>query len=186
MLTFLFFLLATANIILSAWGLVTRVYWFFPVASYLIMRELLYKLFHLAGYHAQPELREYSNHKGSVFLPAFEKHTKAYLEIYSRRNKILQALYLLGQILWGSFFLWLMIIIVAIIVYIFPPFNIKILEETYHKFIIVALFLLVFHLMLFCFFKLKKLYLGLFIKLFKADILLYEHGQPIFAKKRKK
>ncbi|MGT2906488.1 hypothetical protein [Streptococcus dentiloxodontae] len=57
------------------------------VAAYLIIRNIIYKICRLLGYHAKAALTYYSsNEDGYIALPSFEKIDSAYQEHYCKRD----------------------------------------------------------------------------------------------------
>ena len=65
-------------------------------SSYILIRELLYKLIHCLGYRAQPDLKVLHMRRGfDIHFPVFEKYGQDYKLLYKRRSKKLQIEYLL-------------------------------------------------------------------------------------------
>lgn len=65
-------------------------------SSYILIRELLYKLIHCLGYRAQPDLKVLRMRRGfDIHFPVFEKYGQDYKLLYKRRSKKLQIEYLL-------------------------------------------------------------------------------------------
>ena len=65
-------------------------------SSYILIREILYKLLHCLGYRAQPDLKVLRMRRGfDIHFPVFEKYGQDYKLLYKRRSKKLQIEYLL-------------------------------------------------------------------------------------------
>ena len=65
-------------------------------SSYILIRELLYKLIHCLGYRAQPHLKALRMRRGAdISFPVFEKYGQDYKLLYKKRSKKLQIEYLL-------------------------------------------------------------------------------------------
>ena len=65
-------------------------------SSYILIRELLYKLIHCLGYRAQPDLKVLHMRRGfDIHFPVFEKYGQDYKLLYKKRSKKLQIEYLL-------------------------------------------------------------------------------------------
>ena len=65
-------------------------------SSYILIRELLYKLIHCLGYRAQPDLKVLRMRRGfDTHFPVFEKYGQDYKLLYKKRSKKLQIEYLL-------------------------------------------------------------------------------------------
>lgn len=65
-------------------------------SSYILIRELLYRLIHYLGYRAQPDLKVIRMRRGlDISFPVFEKYGQDYRLLYTRRSKKLQIGYLL-------------------------------------------------------------------------------------------
>ena len=60
-------------------------------SSYIMIRELLYKLIHYLGYRAQPDLKVIRMRRGlDISFPVFDKYSQDYRLLYTRRSKKLQ------------------------------------------------------------------------------------------------
>ena len=65
-------------------------------SSYILIREILYKLIHCLGYRAQPDLKVIRMRRGfDIHFPVFEKYSQDYKLLYKKRSKMLQIGYLL-------------------------------------------------------------------------------------------
>ena len=65
-------------------------------SSYILIREILYKLIHCLGYRAQPDLKVLRMRRGfDIHFPVFEKYGQDYKLLYKKRSKKLQIEYLL-------------------------------------------------------------------------------------------
>ena len=65
-------------------------------SSYILIREILYKLIHCLGYRAQPDLKVIRMRRGfDIHFPVFEKYSQDYKLLYKKRSKKLQIGYLL-------------------------------------------------------------------------------------------
>ena len=65
-------------------------------SSYILIREILYKLLHCLGYRAQPDLKVIRMRRGfDIHFPVFEKYSQDYKLLYKKRSKKLQIGYLL-------------------------------------------------------------------------------------------
>ena len=65
-------------------------------SSYILIREILYKLIHCLGYRAQPDLKVIRMRRGfDIHFPVFEKNSQDYKLLYKKRSKKLQIEYLL-------------------------------------------------------------------------------------------
>ena len=65
-------------------------------SSYILIREILYKLIHCLGYRAQPDLKVIRMRRGfDIHFPVFEKNSQDYKLLYKKRSKRLQIEYLL-------------------------------------------------------------------------------------------
>ena len=65
-------------------------------SSYILIREILYKLIHCLSYRAQPDLKVIRMRRGfDIHFPVFEKYGQDYKLLYKRRSKKLQIEYLL-------------------------------------------------------------------------------------------
>ena len=66
-------------------------------SSYILIRELLYKLIHCLGYRAQPDLKVLRMRRGfDIHFPVFEKYGQDYKLLYKKRSKKLQIGYFCG------------------------------------------------------------------------------------------
>ena len=65
-------------------------------SSYILIREILYKLIHCLSYRAQPDLKVIRMRRGfDIHFPVFEKYSQDYKLLYKKRSKKLQIEYLL-------------------------------------------------------------------------------------------
>ena len=65
-------------------------------SSYILIREILYKLIHCLGYRAQSDLKVIRMRRGfDIHFPVFEKYSQDYKLLYKKRSKKLQIEYLL-------------------------------------------------------------------------------------------
>lgn len=70
------------------------------VTYYILLREGLYKLIHVCGYHAQAQLKSFGAGSKKISFPVFEKHTEEYKVCYRKRSKWHQFLYLVSLIIY--------------------------------------------------------------------------------------
>lgn len=85
---------------------------------YYIVRELIYKMFHLAGYHAQGQLKSFGAGSKKINYSVFEKNTDAYTDYYQQRSKKHQFLYFMSFLVYRNLILFLFELNVAVFYYL--------------------------------------------------------------------
>ena len=144
-------------------------------SSYILIREILYKLIHCLGYRAQPDLKVIRMRRGfDIHFPVFEKYSQDYKLLYKKRSKKLQIGYLL--ICLGYFSVLLRGLFELL------ELESKLSSSEYKQFLGFLVCMGVFVLL----FKGQKYWKKIVETLKKREyvsVLAVEHGYPIFATK---
>lgn len=154
-------------------------------SSYILIREILYKLLHCFGYRAQPNLKVIHMRRGfNIHFPVFEKYGQDYKLLYKKRSKKLQIGYLLICL---GYFSGLSLIMISCTVLLREVFELlklesKLSSSEYKQFLGFLVYMEIFVLL----FKGEK-YWKKITEIVKAGenvaVLAVEHGYPIFATK---
>ena len=154
-------------------------------SSYILIREILYKLIHCLGYRAQPNLKVIHMRRGfDIHFPVFEKYDQDYKLVYKKRSKKLQIEYLL---IYLGYFSGLSLIMITFTVLLRGLFELLELESKlsssgYKQFLGFLVCMGVFALL----FKGQKYWKKIVEALKKREnvaVLAVEHGYPIFSTK---
>lgn len=144
------------------------------ICYYYIVRELIYKIFHLIGYHARGQLKIFGAGSKKINYPAFEKNTDAYEEYYRQRSKKHQFLYFLSFLLYRNLFLFLFELNCLVMFYLIKE---KMIAFDKWELFIVAFLLIIQWMVLEGIFGKYK---NWFMRKHGLKIILIEHGFPIF------
>ncbi|MCM6765055.1 hypothetical protein [Weissella paramesenteroides] len=144
---------------------------FFPL--YTLMRTFGYKVCHWLGYHADAELDSTlvpptPFEGGMAFvIPVFEKKTVRYQQKFNQRSRFFQIVFYLGFALytWAICYFGMQI---SYFIFKQKPYMPGIIP-----FFVTAMALMGLE------WSLTRLYYKKFPKLFKLDVLMIEHGQPV-------
>ncbi len=156
-------------------------------SSYILIREILYKLIHCLGYRAQPNLKVIHMRRGfDIHFPVFDKYGQDYKLVYKKRSKKLQIEYLLICL---GYFSGLSLIMISCTVLLREVFELLELESKlsspdYKQFLGFLVYMGVFVLL----FKGQKYWKKIVEVLKKREnvaVLAVEHGYPIFSTKEK-
>lgn len=154
-------------------------------SSYILIREILYKLIHCLGYRAQPNLKVIHMRRGfDIHFPVFDKYGQDYKLVYKKRSKKLQIEYLLICL---GYFSGLSLIMITFTVLLRGLFELLELESKlsspdYKQFLGFLVCMGVFVLL----FKGQKYWKKIVEALKKREnvaVLAVEHGYPIFLTK---
>ena len=154
-------------------------------SSYILIREILYKLIHCLGYRAQPNLKVIHMRRGfDIHFPVFDKYGQDYKLVYKKRSKKLQIEYLLICL---GYFSGLSLIMISCTVLLREVFELLELESKlsspdYKQFLGFLVYMGVFVLL----FKGQKYWKKIVEALKKREnvaVLAVEHGYPIFSTK---
>ena len=154
-------------------------------SSYILIREILYKLIHCLGYRAQPNLKVIHMRRGfDIHFPVFDKYGQDYKLVYKKRSKKLQIEYLLICL---GYFSGLSLIMITFTVLLRGLFELLELESKlsspdYKQFLGFWVCMGVFVLL----FKGQKYWKKIVEALKKREnvaVLAVEHGYPIFLTK---
>lgn len=148
---------------------------FFPF--YLFFRGFNYKICRWLGYHAEADLAEgvveptlYNS--GTAFvLPEFRKSTKHYKQKYNQRSRLFQSAFYVGFV----FLTWATCYVGLTFMYFFIkmiPFHTEFIDG-----IIASIVVLV---MMGVEWLVTQIYYIYYPDIFKLDVLMVEHGQPVF------
>ena len=154
-------------------------------SSYIVIRELLYKLIHYLGYRAQPDLKVIHMRRGiDISFPVFEKYGQDYELRYQKRSKKLQIGYLLICL---GYFNGLSLIMITFTVLLRGLFELlelesKLSSSEYKQFLGFLVYMGVF-VLLFIGQKYWKKIVEALKKRENVTVLTVEHGYPIFATK---
>ena len=154
-------------------------------SSYILIREILYKLIHCFGYRAQPNLKVIHMRRGpDVHFPVFEKYGQDYKLLYKKRSKKLQIGYLLICL---GYFSGLSLIMITFTVLLRGLFELLELESklssSEHKRFLGFLVCMGVFVLLFTGQKYWKKIVETLKKREYVSVLAVEHGYPIFATK---
>ena len=154
-------------------------------SSYILIREILYKLLHCFGYRAQPNLKVIHMRRGfNIHFPVFEKYGQDYKLLYKKRSKKLQIGYLLICL---GYFSGLSLIMISCTVLLREVFELlklesKLSSSEYKQFLGFLVYMEICVLL----FTGEK-YWKKITEIVKAGenvaVLAVEHGYPIFATK---
>lgn len=142
------------------------------ITIYLILRNLIYKLFRLLGFHALPELKSYGPASKSLSLPRFSKIDSTYLDLYRQRDWFLNSLFYFLFIIFHIGFVYLCATIILVL---------AVTDFSRHSW----QFFLTIILGLISYLFLRSKFEKWFAKCFHAKVILIEHELPIFAKIKK-
>ncbi|EHJ51702.1 hypothetical protein [Streptococcus macacae] len=144
---------------------------------YFIFRNINYKICRLCGYHASPKLVDYFSEgpEGGVTLPTFEKISEDYRQIYQARHIGFQSLFYCLFMLLNAGLVLIDTYVIQLDLYSDTAISV------YIRGLIIALALI---FIVFIHIKINKWYQKYFAKWFDLKVILVEHGQPIFAKKK--
>lgn len=154
-------------------------------SSYIVIRELLYKLIHYLGYRAQPDLKVIHMRRGiDISFPVFEKYGQDYELRYQKRSKKLQIGYLLICL---GYFNGLSLIMITFTVLLRGLFELlelesKLSSSEYKQSLGFLVYMGVF-VLLFTGQKYWKKIVEALKKRENVTVLAVEHGYPIFSTK---
>lgn len=154
-------------------------------SSYILIRELLYKLIHYLGYRAQPDLKVLRTRRGlDIHFPVFEKYGRDYELLYKKRSKKLQIGYLLICL---GYFNGLSLIMITFTVLLRGLFELlelesKLSSSEYKQSLGFLVYMGVF-VLLFTGQKYWKKIVEALKKRENVTVLAVEHGYPIFSTK---
>lgn len=154
-------------------------------SSYILIRELLYKLIHYLGYRAQPDLKVLRMRRGlDIHFPVFEKYSQDYRFLYKKRSKKLQIGYLLICLGYFSGLSLMMITFTVLLRGVFELLELgsKLSSSEYKQFLGFLVYMGVF-VLLFTGQKYWKKFVEALKKRENVTVLAVEHGYPIFATK---
>lgn len=154
-------------------------------SSYILIRELLYKLIHYLGYRAQPDLKVIRIRRGlDISFPVFEKYGQDYRSLYTRRSKKLQIGYLLICLGYFSGLSLIMITFTVLLrgLFVLLELESKLSSSEYKQFLGFLIYMGVF-VLLFTGQKYWKKIVEALKKRANVTVLAVEHGYPIFATK---
>ena len=154
-------------------------------SSYILIREILYKLIHCFGYRAQPDLKVIRMRRGfDIHVPVFEKYGQDYKLLYKKRSKKLQIGYLLICLGYFSGLSLIMITFTVLLREVSKLLELesKLSSSEYKQFLGFLVCMGVFVLL----FKGQKYWKKIVETLKKREyvsVLAVEHGYPIFLTK---
>jgi len=154
-------------------------------SSYIMIRELLYKLIHYLGYRAQPDLKVIRMRRGlDISFPVFDKYSQDYRLLYTRRSKKLQIGYLLICLGYFSGLSLMMITFTVLLRGVFELLELgsKLSSSDYKQFLGFLVYMGVF-VLLFTGQKYWRKIVEALKKRENATVLAVEHGYPIFTTK---
>ncbi|WP_295593718.1 hypothetical protein [uncultured Streptococcus sp.] len=154
-------------------------------SSYILIRELLYKLIHYLGYRAQPDLKVLRMRRGlDIHFPVFEKYSQDYRFLYKKRSKKLQIGYLLICLGYFSGLSLMMITFTVLLRGVFELLELgsKLSSSEYKQFLGFLVYMGVF-VLLFTGQKYWKKFVEALKKRENVTVLAVEHGYPIFSTK---
>lgn len=154
-------------------------------SSYILIREILYKLLHCFGYRAQPNLKVIHMRRGfNIHFPVFEKYGQDYRLLYTRRSKKLQIGYLLICLGYFSGLSLIMIICTVLLRGLFELLELesKLSSSEYKQFLGFLVYMGVF-VFLFTGQKYWRKIVEALKKRENVTVLAVEHGYPIFTTK---
>lgn len=152
-------------------------------SSYILIRELLYKLIHCLSYRAQSNLKVIHMRRGfDIHFPVFEKYGQDYRLLYKKRSKKLQIGYLLICL---GYFSGLSLIMISCTVLLRGLFELlelesKLSSSEYKQFLVFLVYMGVF-VLLFTGQKYWKKIVEALKKRENVTVLDVENGYPIFA-----
>lgn len=154
-------------------------------SSYILIREILYKLIHCLGYRAQPDLKVIRMRRGfDIHFPVFEKYGQDYKLLYKKRSKKLQIGYLLICLGYFSGLSLIMITFTVLLREVSKLLELesKLSSSEHKRFLGFLVYMGVFVLL----FKGQKYWKKIVESLKKREnvtVLAVEHGYPIFLTK---
>lgn len=154
-------------------------------SSYILIRELLYKLIHYLGYRAQPDLKVIRMRRGlDIHVPVFKKYGQDYRLLYKKRSKKLQKGYLLICLGYFSGLSLIMITFTVLLRGLFELLELesKLSSSEYKQFLGFLVYMGVF-VLLFTGQKYWRKIVEALKKRENVTVLAVEHGYPIFATK---
>ena len=144
---------------------------------YILVRELIYKLIHWMGYHAQPAPKVIRGSRGYLEIPIFEKYSLAYKKSYQKRSLKYQSAYLRRLISFATSGTLLMVSYFVVIGHTIGLLHLKLGRLAFFLILLGAIFIYMFSVSRWQ--KERE-------KLLASDdmiVLAIEHGYPIFMKK---
>ena len=154
-------------------------------SSYILIRELLYKLIHYLGYRAQPDLKVIRMRRGlDISFPVFEKYGQDYRLLYKKRSKKPQIGYLLICLGYFSGLSLIMITFTVLLrgLFVLLELESKLSSSEYKQFLGFLVYMGVF-VLLFTGQKYWRKIVEALKKRANVTVLAVEHGYPIFATK---
>ena len=154
-------------------------------SSYILIRELLYKLIHYLGYRAQPDLKVIRMRRGlDISFPVFDKYGQDYKLLYKKCSKKLQIGYLLICLGYFSGLSLIMITFTVLLRGLFELLELesKLSSSEYKQFLGFLVYMGVF-VFLFTGQKYWRKIVEALKKRENVRVLAVEHGYPIFATK---
>lgn len=151
-------------------------------SSYILIREILYKLIHCLGYRAQPDLKVIRMRRGfDIHFPVFEKYGQDYKLLFKKRSKKLQIGYLLICLGYFSGLSLIMITFTVLLREVSKLLELesKLSSSEHKRFLGFLVYMGVFVLL----FKGQKYWKKIVESLKKREnvtVLAVEHGYPIF------
>lgn len=186
--TILYVILASLHFLLTLFGCLTFLsyanktgkYWTVflapsvAISYYYIVRELIYKMFHMSGYHAQEHLKSFGSGGRKISFPVFEKHTDNYRIYYQKRSKRHQFLYFISFLIYRNILLFVVMINALLFFYLF--------SEKLVNFNKIGIFFSLVIVVIQCFIleMFFERYKKWFIEQNRVKIILIERGFPIF------
>lgn len=144
------------------------------MSYYYLVRELIYKFFHLCGYHAREQLKKFGVGAKSFHLPIFEKSTEDYMATYQQRSKKHQFLYFLSFLFYRNLLLFLLELNCLVFFYLNRSKMIQ-----FGKMEIIACYILL-GLQYLILSTVFDKYKNWFLRKNRVKIILIERGFPIF------
>ena len=154
-------------------------------SSYILIREILYKLIHCLSYRAQPDLKVIRMRRGfDIHFPVFEKYSQDYKLLYKKRSKKLQIGYLLICLGYFNGLSLIMITFTALLRGIFELLELesRMASSDYKQFLVFLVYM-GFFVLLFTGQKYWKKITERLKARENVTVLAVEHGYPIFATK---
>lgn len=150
------------------------------IPTYLSLRFINYEICRLLGYYALDEMGRIGHGSKEILYPRFRKIDEAYKKKYAQRSRKHQLLYYVGFVMIHSVSFPCLLLITMVVVEVAR----LLIGEDAIEVLIGALFIVILLLFVLVYEKLQA-YKRSYAKWFGLEIIMWEHGHPVFREKKR-
>lgn len=150
------------------------------IPTYLSLRFINYEICRLLGYYALDEMGRIGHGSKEILYPRFRKIDEAYKKKYAQRSRKHQLLYYAGFVMIHSVGFPCLLLITMVIVEVAR----LLIGENAGEVIIGVFFIVILLLFVLMYEKLQA-YKRKYAKWFGLEIIMWEHGHPVFREKKR-